>query len=163
MLKPGSLLIFAAAIAFAPSAQALGPAEMKDRTASFAAHYLRIWSSNNAAPINAVPAMYARTVMFYGRRYTQDQLIAEKRRAIQHWPSRRYVHRPGTMRVTCNMPARECVTRSIIDFEVSNQRRHAAKRGSARFDLGISFAERSPRIVHEGGGSLNARRSGRGA
>jgi hypothetical protein len=162
MLKPSSLLIFVATIAFAPSAQALGPAEMKDRTASFAAHYLQIWSSNDAAPISRVPDMYARTVMFYGRRYTQDQLIAEKRRAIRQWPSRRYVHRPGTMRVTCNMLARKCVTRSIIDFEVSNHHRHAAKRGSAKFDLGISFAERRPRIVHEGG-SLNGPPSGRGA
>ena len=162
MLKRRSLLVFVAAIAFAPSAQALGPTEMKDRTASFAAEYLRVWSSNNAAPITEVPYMYARTVKFYGRDYTQDQLMAEKRRAIQQWPSRRYVHRPGTMRVTCNMPTQRCMSRSIIDFEVSNHRRHAAKHGSARFDLGISFAERRPRIVHEGG-SLNNRRSGRGA
>ncbi|WP_147029085.1 hypothetical protein [Methylobacterium oxalidis] len=158
MLKPASPLIFAAAIASAPSAQALGLDEMRVRTAFFATHYLQIWSSDNAAPIVRVPDMYARTVTFYGRRYTQDQLIAEKRRAIQHWPSRRYVHRPGTMQVTCNMPAQRCVTRSIIDFEVSNSRRHAAKRGSAKFDLGISFAEQSPRIVHEGGGSLSSRR-----
>ncbi|AWN40731.1 hypothetical protein [Methylobacterium durans] len=163
MLKSPSLLIFVAAMASAPSAQALDLDEMRVRTASFATDYLRIWSSGNTAPITRVPDMYARTVTFYGRRYTQDQLIAEKRRAIQRWPSRRYVHRPGTMQVTCNLPAQRCVTRSTIDFEVSSYPRHAAKRGSARFDLGISFADRGPRIVHEGGGSSNTRRSGRGA
>ena len=163
MLKPASLLIFAAAMAFAPSARAVDLDETRVRAASFATGYLQLWSSDNTAPIARVPDMYARTVTFYGRRYTQDQLIAEKRRAIQRWPSRRYVHRPGTMQVSCNLSAQRCVTRSIIDFEVSSYRRHAAKRGSARFDLGISFAERGPRIVHEAGGSSNTRRSGRGA
>ena len=103
--------------------------------------------------------MYGPSVMFYGQRYTQPQLMAEKRRAIQQWPVRRYVHRPGTLRVICNAAARKCAARSTIDFEVSNPGRGTRKAGSAKFDLGVSFAEGHPRILYEGG-SLNKRRSG---
>ncbi|ACA20693.1 conserved hypothetical protein [Methylobacterium sp. 4-46] len=140
-------------------AHALSPSEMRERTAFIAERYLQIWSSNQAGPVAGVPYMYGPTVMFYGQRYTQSQLMAEKRRAIQQWPVRQYVHRPGTMRVICNAPARKCAARSTIDFEISNPSRGTRKAGSARFDLGVSFAEPHPRILYEGG-SLNKRRPG---
>jgi len=139
-------------------AHALSPAEMRDRTAFIAERYLQIWSSNDALPVEGVPYMYGPSVMFYGRRYTQAQLMAEKRRAIQQWPVRRYVHRPGTLRVICNAATQKCAARSTIDFEASNPRRGTYKSGSAKFDLGVSFAERHPRILYESG-SLNSRRS----
>ncbi|WP_336490055.1 hypothetical protein [Methylobacterium nigriterrae] len=154
------LLVPVALMAASTSAQALGLTEMKRRTALIAERYLQIWSSNNVSPVAGVPYMYGPTVTFYGQRYSQEQLMAEKRRAIQQWPSRRYVHRPGTMRVTCNAAAQKCAARSIIDFEVSNNRHGTAKQGSAKFDLGISFAEHHPRILYEGG-SLNSRRADR--
>ena len=153
------LLVPVVLMAAATSAQALGLAEMKQRTAFIAERYLQIWSSNEARPVAGVPYMYGPSVMFYGQRYTQPQLMAEKRRAIQQWPVRRYVHRPGTMRVICNAPARKCAARSTIDFEISNPSRGTRKAGSARFDLGVSFAEPHPRILYEGG-SLNKRRPG---
>lgn len=140
-------------------AHPLSSSEMKDRTAIIAERYLQIWSSNEAGSIEGVPYMYGPSVMFYGQRYTQSQLIAEKRRAIQQWPVRRYVHRPGTLRVICNAAVRKCAARSTIDFEVSNPGRGTRKAGSAKFDLGISFAESHPRILYEGG-SLNRRGSG---
>lgn len=144
---------------FSVEAHALSTSEMKDRTAFIAERYLQIWSSNEASPVAGVPYMYGPSVMFYGQRYTQPQLMAEKRRAIQQWPVRQYVHRPGTLRVICNAPARKCAARSTIDFEISNPGRGTRKAGSARFDLGVSFAEPHPRILYEGG-SLNKRRPG---
>lgn len=151
-------MLAAGLIASASSVQALSLAEMKERTAVIADRYLAIWSMNNTTPIAGVPYMYGPTVTFYGQRYTQDMLIAEKRRAIRQWPNRRYLHRPGSMKVTCNLPAQKCAARSIIDFEVSNTARATGKSGSARFDLGVSFAESRPRILYEGG-SLNRRRA----
>src|SRR3954466_4039755 len=82
---------------FSVEAHALSTSEMRDRTATIAERYLQIWSSNEAGPVAGVPYMYGPSVMFYGQRYTQLQLMAEKRRAIQQWPVRRYVHRPGTL------------------------------------------------------------------
>lgn len=139
------------------SAHGASLSEMQDLSAQIATRYLQVWSSNNVEPVESVPYVYGPRVQFYGQSYTQGQLMAEKRRAIHAWPIRRYVHRPGSMQVICNVPEQKCAARSIIDFQIESPRRRAAKRGSARFDLGISFAGPRPRILYEGG-SLNKRR-----
>lgn len=157
MHKLGPIILSAGLLASPIAAHAQNLTEMRQRTAEIATRYLQIWSSNDAAAVEGVPYVYGQTTLFYGKPYTQGQLIAEKRRAIRQWPVRRYVHRPGTMQVICNPPAQKCAARSIIDFEVSNPRRGTAKHGSARFDLGVSFAGPHPRILYENG-SLNRRR-----
>jgi hypothetical protein len=141
------------AIASASPAKAIGPQEMKDRTAFIADRYLQIWSSGNVSPVAGVPYMYGRTVQFYGKPYTQADLQAEKRRTISQWPVRRYVHRPGTMRIDCNYTLQKCAARSTIDFSVSNPSRGTRKSGSAKFDLGVSFSGSHPVILYEGGSS----------
>ena len=131
--------------------------EMEQRTRAIATRYLQVWSSNDLAAVENVPYIYGRQVTFYGRPYSQSQLIAEKRRAIQQWPVRQYSHRLGSMRIYCNAHGQKCGARSIIDFEVRNPARGLAKRGSARFDLGVSFEGSKPLILWEGG-SLGKRR-----
>ncbi|MCJ2050749.1 hypothetical protein [Methylobacterium sp. J-070] len=152
------LAVGAVALAFPRAAEALGPEDMRTRTAFIADRYLQIWSSNNLSPVAEVPYMYGRTVTFYGKTYTRADLQAEKQRAIAQWPVRHYVHRPGTMRVLCNVEARKCAARSTIDFTVANPDRRTGKSGSAKFDLGVSFAGPRPVILYEGG-SLNRRRT----
>jgi hypothetical protein len=153
-----TLLIGAITLASVSRAHAISPQEMKERTAFIANRYLQIWSSSNASPVAGVPYMYGRTVQFYGKPYTQADLQAEKQRAISQWPVRHYEHRPGTMQVICNASARKCAARSTIDFRVANPSRGTHKNGSAKFDLGVSFAGPHPVILYEGG-SLNKRRS----
>ena len=141
------------AVAFISPAKAIGPQEMKDRTAFIADRYQQIWSSGNVSPVAGVPFMYGQTVQFYGKPYTQADLQAEKRRAISQWPVRHYIHRPGTMRIDCNYASQKCAARSTIDFSVSNPVRGTRRSGSARFDLGVSFAGPHPVILYEGGSS----------
>jgi hypothetical protein len=154
------IAILAPFAACSSSAQAISLAEMKERTAVIASRYLEIWSANNASPISGVPYMYGPTVIFYGKRYTQANLVDEKRRAIRQWPVRQYVHRPGTLKIDCNASTLKCAARSTIDFDVSNPSKGTSKSGSAKFDLGVSFADRHPVILYEGG-SLNSQRAGR--
>jgi hypothetical protein len=157
MLRSCSLALAACGILSSSTAMALPLAEMRQQTAYIAERYLQIWSSSNAAAVTGVPYMYGPTVQFYGRAYTQAQLIDEKQRAVRQWPNRRYVHRPGTMKVTCNAAQQKCAVQSIIDFNVANPSRHTQRSGSAKFELGISFTDRQPRILYEGG-SLNRKR-----
>ena len=161
MMAIRGLAIGATAIAWAGAAHAQSPEDMRARTALIANRYLQIWSSNTVSPVSEVPYLYGRTVLFYGKPYSQADLKAEKRRAIVQWPVRHYVHRPGTLRVICNVEARKCAARSTIDFTVANPDRHTRKSGSAKFDLGVSFAGPRPVILYEGG-SLNSRRSPQG-
>ena len=147
------LAVGALTVASIGPASAISPREMKDRTAFIAERYLQIWSSSNVSPVAGVPYMYGRTVQFYGKPYTQADLQAEKRRAISQWPVRRYVHRPGTMRIDCNYALQKCAARSTIDFFISNPNRGTRKSGSAKFDLGVGFSGPHPVILYEGGSS----------
>lgn len=155
MTQFGALCLAAALLA--PGLEARAATGMEERTAVIATRYLQVWSSNDLAAVQGVPYVYGPTVTFYGKTYTQAMLMAEKRRAIRQWPVRRYVHRPGSMQIICNAPEQKCAARSIIDFVAENPRTGAFKRGSAKFDLGISFEGPTPRILYEGG-SLNRSR-----
>ncbi|WP_375459628.1 hypothetical protein [uncultured Enterovirga sp.] len=141
----------------AATAQPWTEAEMQSRTAEIATRYLAVWSSDAWNSVEGVPYVYGPRVRFYGQDFSQADLMAEKRRAIRQWPSRRYVHRPGTLRVQCNMPRQRCVASSTTDYSVSNPARGTAKSGSALFDLGVSFAGPKPVILFEGG-SIGRRR-----
>jgi hypothetical protein len=154
------LLTGAIVLALMSSANAASMQEMKNRTALVADRYLKAWSSSNVSAVSAVPYMYGRAVLFYGKHYTQADLKAEKQRAISRWPARRYVHRPGSMHVHCSVAAKRCTARSTIDFAVANPERGTRKSGSAKFELRVSFAGPHPVIFYEGG-SLNSRRSRR--
>jgi hypothetical protein len=156
-MNPLGRTILMAGLLACGSAQAASVSEMRERTAEIATRYLQVWSSNDAAAVQGVPYVYGPSVRFYGRNYTQAMLMDEKRRAIRQWPIRRYVHRPGTLNVICNEGTQKCAARSITDFQVENPARGTFKRGSARFDLGVSFEGPRPRILYEGG-SLGRRR-----
>lgn len=144
-------LLCAGLVLYSFPALAQSGAEMQRRTGYIAERYLAIWSSNDGGAVAGVPYMYGPTVQFYGRPYTQRQLINEKRAAIRRWPLRRYAIRPGTLHVICNVPQAKCAARAITDFVVANPDQGTRKAGSARFDLGVSYAGRQPRILYEGG------------
>lgn len=133
--------------------------EMEGRSAAIAERYLQQWSNSSSGAISDVPYVYGPSVRFYGRDYTQGMLIDEKRRAIRRWPVRRYTHRPGTMQVICSGGTLKCAVRSTIDYAVANPGAGTRARGSASFDLGVSFAGPRPVILYEGGAGRSRRRS----
>jgi hypothetical protein len=150
--KMKSAAVTLAACLWALPSQAVGLKEMEDRSVEIALRYLAMWSSSDdRAAVESVPSLYEPSVVFYRQVYSHRKLIEEKRRAVRRWPIRRYVHRPGAMQVTCSVEEQRCAVLSVTDYEVSNPARHATRRGSAKFSLGISFRGREPRIFWEGG------------
>ena len=153
-MTPRPYLTLALPVAALLTASPVGaqPADMEGRSAAIAQRYLQVWSASDGAAVGDVPYVYGPQVRFYGKAYTQADLTAEKRRAVRQWPVRSYVHRPGTMRITCNDGTRRCAVRSIMDYRVSNPQTGRSARGAATFDLGISFEGPRPVILYEGGG-----------
>lgn len=133
---------------------ALSVARMRSEAVEVAYRYLATWSSGPVAE-GRVPFVYGDTVRSFGREYSRDELSDERLAAGRRWPVRSYTHRPGTLRVSCNVPALKCAVRSTVDYRISDPVRHVSERGSTRFDLGVSFDGPRPRILYEDGG-LNA-------
>lgn len=125
--------------------------EMEARAAEIAQAYLAAWSRSPDGAVGDVPYVYGPNVRFYGRTMSHADLQRAKRGAVRQWPIRRYSHRPGTMRITCNARKLRCASQSIIDYHVSNPATGRVARGSTTLDLGISFAGPRPVILYESG------------
>jgi len=129
----------------APSFAQAGPsATLEQRSVQFAGSYLQVWSSSSRAAIAAVPRLYAPRVLFYGRVLARRRPMREKARFVQRWPVRHYADRPGTMRVSCDALASNCMVRSVVNWRVESPARSAKSQGLSRFEQGIDpFAARS--------------------
>lgn len=143
-------------------AMAMSEARMRSGAINVAYRYLSTWSSDPAAQAQ-IPFDYGDTVMSFGRASSRDELSAKRSAASRRWPVRSYTHRPGTVRVSCNVPALKCAVRSTVDYRVSDPIGHVSERGSARFDLGVGFGGPRPRILYEDGGlgAVDRRAAGR--
>lgn len=135
---------------------------MRSGAIEVAYRYLATWSSG-PAPQGRMPFVYGDTVMSSGRAYSHAELSNERLAAGRRWPVRSYTHRPGTLRVSCNVPALKCAVRSTVDYRVSDPVGHVSERGSVRFDLGVGFDGPRPQILYEDGGlgSVGRRAAGR--
>jgi hypothetical protein len=158
MLLTGTIL----GVSLPSQAMALSEARMRSGAVEVAYRYLATWSSGPAAQ-GRMPFVYGDTVQSFGRVSSPDALSDERQSVGRRWPVRSFTHRPGTLRVSCNVPALKCAVRSTVDYRVSDPASHLSERGSARFDLGVGFDGPRPRILYEDGGlgSIGRRAVGR--
>lgn len=113
--------------------------------------YLQRWSSGDGRALADVSGLYGPRVSFHGEFIDQRNLFAQKRRFARRWPIRRYEHRPGTMRITCDNAKQACLVRSIIDWQAASPSRGAFARGASTFELGIGFSGPRPAVLFERG------------
>ncbi|WP_267428707.1 hypothetical protein [Methylobacterium sp. GC_Met_2] len=147
MLLSGTIL----GLGMPSQAMAMSEARMRIGTIEVAYRYLATWSSGPLVQ-GRMPVDYGDRVTSFGRVYSRDALNDERLAAGRRWPVRRYTLRPGTLRVSCNVPALKCAVRSTVDYRLSDPVRHISERGSTRFDLGVGFNGPRPSILYEDGG-----------
>ena len=124
---------------------------MQEWAEDLAYAYLDAWSSENRVALRGLSGLYAPEVRFFGRPADRAKVEREKRLFASRWPIRRYEHRPGTMAIDCDVEARICHVRSIVDWRVRSPARHARAQGAATFELGVTFAGDQPAVAYEGG------------
>ena len=136
------------------------PHHLQQRSADLSRSYLRTWSADARGGISQIDRTYAPRVSFYGRSLTRRELAREKERFVRRWPARRYVHRPGTMRVSC--VAQRCMVRSILDWQTADLGRRVVSAGSSTFEQGIGFPARSarPLVFYENGLVISRAKAG---
>jgi hypothetical protein len=139
----------------AQSGEARSMASMQQLSGKLARSYLQTWSSNTTAALDQVLRLYASRTRFYGQLLDHRRLMREKAGFLQRWPVRHYAHRPGTMRVTCDVGSARCLVRSVIDWRTESPARHAVSRGSSRFEQGIDLSGSRPLVFLESGSVLS--------
>ena len=113
--------------------------------------YLTMWSHNADITAAAVGRFYAPTVVYYGKRLSRAQVLADKLRYIQAWPMRRYAEVPGSIEASCNPDRSRCRVSVIMAWR---RRGRDAKVSVGRARIAFDF-------VPADGGRKIARESAR--
>ena len=131
MLKRSNCLTLLTAVLVCGPAFAQSGPEPGDEGAIQA--YLAMWSHNADVTAAAVDRFYAPTVVYYGKRFSRAQVLADKLRYIRAWPVRHYSEVPGSMEASCNADRSRCRVSVIMawrrlgrDAEVSTGRARIA-------------------------------------
>ncbi len=98
---------------------ALGPAAAQGAGASDEASaerrlrdYVHVWEQDELVAPRAMRTYYADSLIYYGKRMTREQALADKRRFIRAWPQRSYDIAPGSLRTRCGGGV--CEARAVL-------------------------------------------------
>ena len=120
--------------------------DMEARALNFVRLNIRYWSQNAPAVAAGVRAFYADQITFYGKNWTQEQVISDKAGFIERWPVRAYDINEDSIEVMCD--AGTCAIEAKIVFFAHSEPRAATSRGLAQFSYIIDMSS-DPQITSE--------------
>ena len=125
-----------------------GEAEQKLRA------YVRVWEADERVGPRAMREYYADRVIYYGKRMSRSEVLADKQRFIQTYPRRRYDIAPDTLRTECE--AGRCVARAVLLWR--RARADGASQSGASMLTLVFSAAAGGRIVQESARTLRNNR-----
>jgi hypothetical protein len=120
--------------------------ELEERALNFVRLNIRYWSQNAPDVTAGVKAFYADRIMFYGKDWTPEQVMADKAEFIARWPVRAYDIDEDSVEVLCIEDS--CSIEAKIVFFTHSQSRNATSRGLAQFSY-ILDLRANPLITSE--------------
>lgn len=120
--------------------------EMEARALNFVRLNIRYWSQNAPNVSAGVRAFYGDRITFYGKDWSQEQVMADKAEFIARWPVRAYDIDEDTTEVICIEDT--CSIEAKIVFFAHSQARAATSRGLAQFSYILDLSG-DPRIISE--------------
>ncbi len=103
--------------------------------ARYADLFFAHWSESNEAALRFYARIYAPSVNFRGTAIPRDQVMDEKRRYVERWPTRIYLIRPGSLRAECDEGARLCTVTGDVAWDCRSAERRAETTGLATFTI----------------------------
>ena len=98
--------------------------------------YLAMWSSDAGVTAASVSRFYAPHVVYYGKAFSREQVLADKRAYIRAWPVRSYREVPGTLEARCNDDRSLChVSAEMTWRRVNHNDRISTGRARISFDF----------------------------
>ena len=120
-----------------------GPGDERDIQA-----YLAMWSHNADITAAAVDRFYAPSVVYYGKRFSRAQVLADKLRYIRAWPVRQYLEVPGSIKAHCNADRSLCHVSVIMSWHRTGRNAEVSV-GRARIAFDFVPADGSRKIARE--------------
>ncbi len=119
---------------------------LEARALNFVRLNIRYWSQNTPNVAAGVTAFYADEIVFYGKSWTQEQVVADKAGFIERWPVRAYDIDEDSIEVLCVEDS--CSIDAKIVFFAHSQARGATSRGLAQFSYILDLSD-NPKITSE--------------
>ena len=110
--------------------------------------FLMLWAHDEGVNEAAVQRLYAPEVIYYGKRFSRQQILADKLRFASHWPVRDYKQVPSTLTADCDRNGAVCTLRVLITWRRVTHSRQASF-GKARLSLKFAVVEGNRKIVRE--------------
>ena len=115
--------------------------------------YLALWSRNADVTAAAVDRFYAPTVVYYGKRLSRAEVLADKLRYIRAWPERHYTEIPGSIAAHCNADRSRCRVSVIMAWHRTG-RTGQVSTGRARIAFDFVPADGARKIARESARNL---------
>lgn len=113
--------------------------------------YFSIWADNARVTPEAVEAIYASHVVYYGKPMTPEQVYRDKLNYIRQWPDRRYGVVPGSVSKTCSPVAETCRITAILSWERAGRSGRHGSKGSNTITLTLVRQDGVLKIARESG------------
>jgi hypothetical protein len=119
----------------APSAQHAPASSTPESEARFIVS--AVIAAGNSENIGSVGAYYDDTVNYYGKPTSRADVIGDKMKFAQRWPSRNYTIRPDSMTVKCEevRPVIDCSVTGLLDWQASNSSKRSSGAASFTYKL----------------------------
>jgi hypothetical protein len=121
----------------------------------FANEYMR--QSGASAPdlLNFTRQVYAASVMYFGERLNNPQIVENQRRFVALWPQRSFRLKSETQLVKCDNAESICQITGQVDFSHSNPQKFKVSSGVADYEIKVTFGRDGPKIFEDNGHVLS--------
>ena len=110
--------------------------------------FLTLWSKDAGVTQASVDRLYAPVVVYYGKRFSRRDVLADKLRFARHWPIRDYGQEPGSLKKSCSADGAHCILRAVMTWRRESQS-HVTTTGRAQLRLDFETVEGNRKIVRE--------------
>ena len=138
-----------------PAQPAPPPPSLESMARNFSMEYMRQSGADLTDLLNFTRRVYAASVMYFGDRLTNEQIVEAQRKFATSWPQRSYRPRLDTQVILCDNAASTCQITGQLDFSDSNPQTFKVSSGVADYELKVTFGREGPKIIEENGHVLS--------
>lgn len=133
----------------------IGDKALENEVKNFVVNFNRSVSGNDEIALKTIETVYAKTVDYYGKRFSRKKIVADKLRLMKRWPKRDYRASSQEVIARCVSKTRRCFVESIVRWSVASPARKAESNGTSKVKMEIVFDGESPLIVLENGETIS--------
>ena len=118
--------------------------------------YLTMWGSDGRFDAASIARFYAPHVVYYGKRFSRAQVLADKRAYARAWPVRHYAEVPGSFTGRCNAGRTLCKVGVLMRWRRVGAAGQVST-GSARLGFDFVPVDGGRKIARESASILEGR------